>query len=342
MDLKFLKSPPQNRRNFKSATLELSVDKTNIENNMPRFDNVDLRLLRVFLAVVESGGFSAAQTRLNVSASTVSNQISSLETRLGVRLCRRGRTGFKLTPEGETVYGELLKLLTAVEEFDMGIASLRNRLKGSLAIGMVDSTVTDSSAALHSAIRRAVGRMPGVHLTLECRPPNELLRDIMERKLDVAIGSFPKILLGLHYVRLYEERHFMYCGRGHPLFDQPVSGTALVDEHPIIWRGYWARRDSRHLHTAPPAATVNTMEAAATLILSGRFLGYLPDHYAEPWVAAGEMRSLLPDQLTYLAPFELAFADNVSQRRPARIMIEEVLRTFAIPNPASFHPEESD
>ncbi|MFW8641943.1 LysR family transcriptional regulator [Rhizobium beringeri] len=52
----------------------------------------DLHLLRVFVAVTEAGGFSAAQLTLNVSQSTISTQMSDLEARLGLKLCRRGRS----------------------------------------------------------------------------------------------------------------------------------------------------------------------------------------------------------------------------------------------------------
>ena len=62
--------------------------------------NADLHLLRVFLSVVESGGFSKAQIALNVSQSTISTQMIDLETRLGMRLCRRGRSGFALQKKG--------------------------------------------------------------------------------------------------------------------------------------------------------------------------------------------------------------------------------------------------
>jgi DNA-binding transcriptional LysR family regulator len=298
---------------------------------MARLDNVDLRLLRVFLVVVEAGGLSAAQTRLNVSVSTISNQISALETRLGVRLCQRGRTGFRLTPDGETVYGEMQKLFAAVDDFDLRVANLRSRLKGHISLGMVDSTLTDRSAPLHRAIDSVVGRMPGIHISLDCRPPNELLRDVMERKLDVAVGSFPKILLGLHYVQLYEERHYLYCGRGHGLFEQEAPTVEMVDRQSIVWRSYWAQRDVRHRH--PPSsstATVSTMEAAARLILSGRYIGYLPGHYAESWVGTGEMRCLLPEELTYTAPFEAVFGDHVEQRRPLRLFVEALFDMFGL------------
>src|SRR5450432_1060626 len=57
----------------------------------------DIRLLRVFAKVVEAGGFSAAQIELNVSQSTISTHMTALEQRLRVRLCERGRSGFRLT-----------------------------------------------------------------------------------------------------------------------------------------------------------------------------------------------------------------------------------------------------
>jgi DNA-binding transcriptional LysR family regulator len=51
-----------------------------------RLSDIDFRLLRIFVAVVESGSFSIAATRLNVSESTVSSHMSDLERRLGMRL----------------------------------------------------------------------------------------------------------------------------------------------------------------------------------------------------------------------------------------------------------------
>ena len=48
---------------------------------------LDIRLIRVFLAVVEAGGISAAQTALNTTQPTISAQLATLEARLGFRLC---------------------------------------------------------------------------------------------------------------------------------------------------------------------------------------------------------------------------------------------------------------
>ena len=309
---------------------------------MPRLDNADLRLLRVFVAVVEARGFSAAQTHLNVSAPTVSNHIAALETRLGVKLCQRGRAGFRLTEEGETVYRETQKLFAGIEEFEQKIGTLRSRLKGSLAVGIVDNTIHDEAAPLHRAMAQFLGKNPDIQITLECRAPNELLRELIEGRLDVIVGSFPKAVLGLTYLRLYEERHLFYCGAGHPLFKAPDRDitTSAIARYPVIARGYWATRDVRHLHAERPTANVNNMEAGARLILAGTHLGYLPAHYGDSWVRRGEMRALLPAELTYVAPFEVAFGSAIQHRRLARLFVQDLLDVFGADGADSFGQSE--
>jgi DNA-binding transcriptional LysR family regulator len=75
--------------------------------------DADLRILRIFRTVVECGGFSAAEVELNISRAAISIAISDLETRLGFRLCQRGRSGFSLTNEGSQVYDFTLQLLSS-------------------------------------------------------------------------------------------------------------------------------------------------------------------------------------------------------------------------------------
>ena len=76
----------------------------------------DLRVLRVFDAVVRHGGFAAAQAELNINQSTISNHITALEERLGVKLCQRGRSGFRLTEKGEIVVEAIERLLLSLDD----------------------------------------------------------------------------------------------------------------------------------------------------------------------------------------------------------------------------------
>ena len=82
-------------------------------------DSLDVRLLRIYVTIVEAGGFAAAQGELNLSLSTISNHISALEGRLGLTLCQRGRSGFRLTEEGRAVYEEAKRLFGSIDQFDI-------------------------------------------------------------------------------------------------------------------------------------------------------------------------------------------------------------------------------
>jgi LysR family transcriptional regulator, transcriptional activator for bauABCD operon len=66
-------------------------------------------------------------------------------------------------------------------------------------------------------------------------------------------------------------------------------------------------------------ATAFDQEAIATLILSGRFLGFLPDHYAAEFVRKGRMRPLHPDQFRYLCQFLAILRRSPEPSRAARV-----------------------
>ncbi len=297
---------------------------------MSRLDTVDIRLLRVFATVVEARGFTAAQTILNVSGSTISNQISALETRLGVKLCQRGRAGFKLTEDGERIFSEAQKLFSAIDSFDLRSAELRAKIRGSLVVGLVDNIISDGTVPLAGLFRDFTSSMRDVHLTVEVKSPNELLRDLLDGRIHVVIGSFPRILLGPVYIHLYDETHFFYCGCSNPLFALAPDGVSLdlISGQRLISRGYWGTRDTKQFGPGRGSATVSNMEAAAQLILSGEYLGYLPAHYAAQWVARGEMKALMPAELTYEAPFDLVFDHAAEKLPPVQLFIEQVLRRF--------------
>jgi DNA-binding transcriptional LysR family regulator len=84
---------------------------------MRRLTDIDLRLIRIFRAIVECQGLSGAELVLNLSQSRVSTSLAELEARLGARLCRRRRSGFALTEAGAAVYEASHELFEAVDRF---------------------------------------------------------------------------------------------------------------------------------------------------------------------------------------------------------------------------------
>lgn len=289
-------------------------------------DTADIRLIRIFVRVVEAGGLSAAQADLNMSLSTISEKITALEQRFGVTLCKRGRSGFSLTENGRQVYEESLRLLGSVEQFGMRVTGLRSQMSGPLRIGIVDSTITDPRFPLAASLNEFMDIAPYVQLTLETRSPGELLREVVSQNLHLAIGSFPKVSLGLNYLDLYDELHNLYCASNHPLFAASDSeiDVEMVRMHRIIGRSYWAARDIKIFAIASPHASVSNMEAEAHLILSGKFIGYLPDHFAEIFVKSGRIRPLRPDLFSYKARFQIAVSPEFAARPTVKSFIDIV------------------
>ena len=76
-------------------------------------DNADLRF---FVAITDAGSLAEAARRMDVTASSVSQRLRQLESRLGLHLVHRSTRRFSLTDEGEVFYAGAVKLLAELDE----------------------------------------------------------------------------------------------------------------------------------------------------------------------------------------------------------------------------------
>lgn len=279
-----------------------------------------IKLLRIFVSVVRHQGFAAAQQTLHLSTSAISTYMSQLEMMLGFSLCHRGRGGFQLTAKGESFYQESLRLLGELESFERYAAALKGELSGTLSLGLIDSTVSDPALPLPEVLGVYSAENPGVHLRLSVMSPHELQLAVQENRLDVAIGSFYARMSGLIYQPLYREQHWLYCSDRHPLFNERRIPADRVTHQRMVGRGYWSQAELARHGFKDSAATVESMEAQLILILSGAYIGYLPEHYAQTWADQGRLKVLLPSTFGYQAPFTL-----VMRRGRSR---EPLIKTF--------------
>lgn len=286
--------------------------------------DLDLRLLRVFKAVAECGGMAAAELELNIGTSTVSRHVKDLETRLGLRLCRRGRGGFALTTEGDRVYREILKLLGSVEAFRGGIDDIHRRMGGQLEVAIFDKTASNPEARIHLAVSRFTALAPDVRLSIHVDSTNGIERGLLDGAYHVGIIPAHRTSKALSYTDLFGESMLLYCGVGHALFDanNEALSWAKVRKLPFAGLGYHSpNMELSHRERLERAATGYDQEAIATLVLSGAYLGFLPDHYAESFVKAGQLRAVCPRRFRYSCRFV-----SVIRRSPAP---SRVVRAFA-------------
>lgn len=271
-----------------------------------QLSDMDLRLLKVFKSVVDCGGMAAAELELNIGTSTVSRHVKDLETRLGLVLCRRGRAGFALTAEGQRVYDETLRLLASVDAFRGSIDDIHNRMGGQLDVALFDKTATNPQAHIGEAIARFTEIAPEVKLAVHVGSINAIEQGVLEGNFQIGIIPAHRASKSLVYADLFDETMLLYCGAGHPLFcvSHDKLTWARLREHHFAGLGYHSpNMELSHRAKLSRMATGFDQEAIATLILSGRFLGFLPDHYAQVFEERGLMKAVLPARFNYACRF---------------------------------------
>ncbi|QJQ96108.1 MULTISPECIES: LysR family transcriptional regulator [Halomonadaceae] len=281
--------------------------------------SADLKSLGVFLAVAEHRGFAGAQTALHMSQSAVSFHVRALEERVGFTVCRRGRQGFELTDRGIILFERGKRLLASVDDFDSEMSELKSTVYGTLRLGIVDNTIMDVDLALQSVIGEFLRKNPKARLNITVGSPDQLIGEIASGELQLGILPETTQMAGLQHRRIYTERHGIYCASSHPLFERDGNGVTVEEivEHPFVVRPYANLQELGSFPGARVGAHASNMEAQALLILSGHFIGNLPNYYADHWVARGELKALLPDRVSIASPFCVV---TRAGRRPSLIV----------------------
>ncbi|WP_309390880.1 LysR family transcriptional regulator [Chelatococcus sambhunathii] len=295
-------------------------------SRMRRLDNIDLRLLRVFAALVEAGGFPDAQIALNLSQSTLSTHLAALERKLGGQLCERGRGGFRTTPFGQSVYAAARRLFDDVDAFQSRIGSDRQRLVGRLRVGIIDGVVTNPDLGLQNAFGRYMAYAAEVFVDLELGTPLELEQALMDGRRDVIIGPFSQKAPGVFYTPLCREPHALYCGKGHALFDKPEARHADIEEALFSVRRYRHLDDLYRVNHPRASASILHMEAQTMLILSGRFVGYLPRHIGEHWAEQGLMKAVRAESYGFESQHFIATRNVKGDAPHVDAFVEELKR----------------
>jgi DNA-binding transcriptional LysR family regulator len=295
---------------------------------LPMLSNVsdlDLRLIRVFLSIVDAGGLSAAQATLNVGQSTLSSQLATLETRLGFTLCQRGRGGFRLTAKGDRFAQLARRLVHTLSDFSDEARNMDRQLVGTLQVGLIGHSPMSQNVRIGQAIERFRQRDEAVRLSLLVRAPGELEEMLVAGQIQVAVGYFWHRVPTLDYTPLFVERQIACCSPSHALAARAgqVTMEELVDAD-WAWRSYPLPEARLAVPSRRVTAVADNMEAVAVLILSGQHLGYLPEHFAAPYVQAGLLLALNPKTLHYNVTFHMASKKRAYQDDITRAFIDDM------------------
>jgi DNA-binding transcriptional LysR family regulator len=268
----------------------------------------DVKLLRLFVQVAESSGFSAAARTINTSQSTISIQFKLLEQRLGFALCRRGRSGFELTPEGKKMLEAAKTLEQGMSDFIAKTAEVTREVYGALAIGVSQVVSRDYTlAGLPALINHLQARNPKLRVRLEVRSPAELERGIESGEFDIAYMETGFLRRDLETIQLFDMYSSIYCSATHPLAaipDDKIDEKQLLRHRSVIFD--LNAPFLNPLRTEDSEIT-SSSESSIFFIMSGAYIGYLSDVLAEPWCVRGELRRIAPDRYSRNFPGGIVF-----------------------------------
>ncbi|MBU2071085.1 MAG: LysR family transcriptional regulator [Gammaproteobacteria bacterium] len=282
----------------------------------------DIKLLRIFQTVVDCGGFTAAETELNIGRSTISIYISNLEQRLKLSLCQRGRQGFSLTQEGQAVYNAIQQLEQAHQQFSQLVAGLTDSLSGELIILTADQLDQSRLSLLSKLCAALQQQAPQLQLALDVLPLQQIELALLKDQAHLALMPGYRQIDGLQYQHVFSTPIFLCCAAAHPLFtmaDSTITDEVLA-QYPAIHPGVDINPEGRkQLQKLQAGARAYQFDTRLALLLSGGYIGFLPQEIAKPYIDSRQLRYINPAQYQY--PFNQSIVTKQIPRDSAKVKL---------------------
>lgn len=194
---------------------------------------MEIRQLRAFVAIAESGTFTAGALRVHVTQAAISMQIRQLETEIGAKVFVRAPRHVILTEAGEHL---LRRARTMLREHDAAIdeiAELAGAERGRLRIGSASAMVlTDQLPIILTELRK---QHPAAEIGVASGTSEALVDQILAGELDIAFVSLPVDARGIQTERLTEDQLVAIASPRHKLAKQKtISAYTLAGERLIL------------------------------------------------------------------------------------------------------------
>ena len=252
---------------------------------------------KAFLQVAESGSFSAASIKLDVSVATVARQVNSLETALGVKLMNRSTRSLSLTEAGMLYSERIRDLMSDLDALKREVASYQKDVKGLLRVHL----------------RRSVGSqviVPALPDFLHAHPDVKLEVTLTDERADlVAHGIDVAVWLGeLQESRLVARKlspgnRVICCSPAYAdAHGLPKSPEELSQHNCIVYlaKSYdssWRLTSGGKTSSVEVSGNLKSESSAVLLVsaLSGLGLVMLQEAMVRKAIASGELINVFPN-----------------------------------------------
>jgi len=283
-----------------------------------------LHAMKTFVAVVESGGFTAAARKLDVSLSVVSRIVTELEAHLGVRLLTRTTRVVRPTDTGAAYFENCKRILGEIEEADLAAAGTHAAPRGSL---VVTAPVLFGARHVTPIVVEYLQRYPevDVHCVLVDRNINFIDEGV---DVGIRIGELPSstlqaILVGrvrrvVCAAPAYLQRHGLPRNlddlQRHTLIQ--TTGVNTLPE----WR-FMEQGEPRPLRIAPRLAT-STNDSAISAAVAGLGLARVLSYQVASELHDGRLRVVLAEYEPPPVPIHVIHREGRHAMRKVRAFLD--------------------
>jgi DNA-binding transcriptional LysR family regulator len=248
--------------------------------------DIELDLLRAFVAVAESGSYTAAAEVIHRSQSAVSQKVLRLEELLGWRVFDRTSRSLRLTAQGSRLLISARRLL---DQYDTFFREVREpSTAGTLRLGLSENLVPTQFPELLSQFS---GLYPDVQLELTTGPSAELVADQEAGRLDIVVikqkraGSFPR-------GRVIWREPLVWVSSADYVIDEAAPARLIMMKPPCAYREVMIETMDAARRDWVTACTVSNRLGVQAAVLAG--LGITVQ--GESFVQAG-MKVIRPSKL---------------------------------------------
>lgn len=266
-----------------------------------------LHAMKVFLAVVDEGGFTAAARHLSMTVPHVTRHIAALEEQLGTRLLQRTTRSVSLTPAGDQYAARVRDILESVDVATAEAQSASSALQGVLRIvaapALTDALIAPLAAPFHM-------QYPGI--ALEVYVDAQAIPDV--QRYDLGFLQVPESFDANIVARTLSTSEAVLCAAPSYLARHPAPVTPQdlpqhmcvlrrpAGMHPdsfTLWRSQQPTTEPPvHNIEVPAAITINQTASILQMTIDGAGIASFTLDSVAPFLEQGVLQHVLPGWIT--------------------------------------------
>lgn len=290
-----------------------------------KLNNLNLNAVLHFNCIAKHKSLSLAAKELNLSAPAITHSLNNLENTLNEKLCVRSRSGFQLTPAGTRLYQASQKIISELEGFARNQED-ENQFSGILSIGILDHF---EHSQFEEVLLKTSQKFPLLKFNIQSYDSDTINRLILERELDIGVGTFSHRSPRLRYLKIGEERLRYYISKNHPLWKKKV----ITKEDLVGQKTTWLDNHNRTRFDLETHIFVenlkykmqffgfsNNLSGAVQILLSGHAIVPLPEDFGDSVSKSRPIKKIELETKSKILDQVMAFNPSDFQSAPAKFI----------------------